>query len=912
MLLGRETEQRIVDGLLQTARAGRSAVLVLRGEPGIGKTTLLSYAQSSAAGMKVLCSVGIEAEHELPFAGLHQLVRPCLPLLERLPPPQAAAVRGAFGIGFDPVQNPFLVSLGLLSLLAEACDEAPVLCLVDDAHWLDRPSQGALAFAARRLDAEPIALLAASRTGEAHSFEAGGLPDLELGALDDASAGALLASRLERPAADQVIQLLLGTARGNPLALMELPAGLTARQLEGAEPIVGPPPARGAVEESFRVRVAALPSNVRAALLLAAADQGGDPRTLEQALQRSGLPASALEAAEEAGLVQVNGALAFRHPLVRSAVYGSATRSERRAAHETLAAVVDDPVGCAWHKALVTERADEGVAAELDAAGAQAVARGAHATAAAAFERAGELSERAPLKGRRLLWAAQTSLAAGRSSAAIALVERARPLVADQVDAAELDIVRAVIEMRQGSPAETFGLARNAALALADSEPERALEMITLMIWSASHGGWASSGMADAHAALESIRGGGARRGFLQSMLDGAAALLRGDASLAGDLLKEALERADHLRADMVVTRTAGLVGMWIADFTPARDRFARVVAELRATGSLTDLAGTLPLLAISETCTGRVHAGQEAAAEGLELLHQIGYEQDEISYLALQAWITALMGKEDECREISESAIRRGLATGVGWATAEAHLALGLLELQLGNPHEAIGHLEQMDPGPFPPTTVLATPEFIDAALRLGEPDRARLALERFEAWAPVSRTPLVDGMLARCRAVMASDAEEADLLFQEALRHHDLRMGPYERARTQLAYGERLRRDRSRVQARIQLRSALDTFEGLGGMLWAERARGELRATGETARKRDPSTLDDLTPQELRVARLVAAGASNKDVAAQLFLSRRTVEYHLGKVFVKLGVASRLELARVPLDPVLAGNSS
>ena len=317
-------------------------------------------------------------------------------------------------------------------------------------------------------------------------------------------------------------------------------------------------------------------------------------------------------------------------------------------------------------------------------------------------------------------------------------------------------------------------------------------------------------------------------------------------------------------------------------------------------------------LLAISEMLSNRVQAARETAAEGLELMHQLGYEQDEICYLAVRAWSGAMIGDEQSCRDDSASAIQRGLASGIGWAAGHAHLALGLLELGLGNAREAIEHLEQTDPGPFPPTMMLATPELIDAALRLEEADRARLALERFEDWVPVSRTPLVAGLLARCRAIMASDAEQAELLFRHALRHHDLRMNPYERARTQLAFGERLRRDRRRIEARVQLRSALDAFEGLGCALWAARARDELRATGETARRRDPSTIDELTPQELRVARLVASGASNKDVAAQLFLSRRTVEYHLGKVFVKLGVSSRLELAQVPLDPVLAAHDS
>lgn len=481
MLLGRQAEQLVVDELLQSARAGRSAVLVLRGEPGIGKTALLGYAQCCAEGMTVLRSVGIEAEHELPFAGLHQLVRPCLGLLDRLPPPQEAALRSAFGLSFDPVENPFLVSLGLLSLLAEASEGAPLLCLIDDAHWLDRPSQMALAFAARRMNAESIAVLAAARVREAHSFEAGGLPELVLCGLDDATAGALLQSQIRHPAADEVVELLLRTANGNPLALLELPAGFTAHQLHGLEPIVGPPPARGAVEESFRGRVAALPQPVRTALLLAAAEQSGDLETLERALKRSGVSTSALAAAQDAGLVRVNGTLEFRHPLVRSAVYGSATQSERRAAHETLAAVLDDPVSSAWHMALVSDRANEAIATQLDAAGAQAVSRGAHATAAAAFERAGELSEDAPRKGRRLMWAAQTSVAAGRSAAALALAERAQPLIDDRVSASELDVVRAIVSLRQGMPAQTFSLARNAAAALAEDQPERALQMVGLM-----------------------------------------------------------------------------------------------------------------------------------------------------------------------------------------------------------------------------------------------------------------------------------------------------------------------------------------------------------------------------------------------------------------------------------------------
>jgi DNA-binding CsgD family transcriptional regulator len=397
---------------------------------------------------------------------------------------------------------------------------------------------------------------------------------------------------------------------------------------------------------------------------------------------------------------------------------------------------------------------------------------------------------------------------------------------------------------------------------------------------------------------------------FMRAFLHGAGALLDGDTSAAATRFDEALHIESSLVASPLATAMAGGIGMWIADFPPARDRFARLVAQRRAEGSLSELAAALFLLAAGEMCAGRTQAGFDASAEGLELVRQLGSANDEASYLALHAWITALLGQEEECRECAEAARRLGLAARVGWAVSEAHLALGELELGLGNAAGAIEHFDQVDPGPFPPSSLLATPGLIDAALRLGEPRRADAALGRFAAWAPVSRTPLVNGMLARCRGVLAASRQQADTLFAEALRHHDHRVPPYERARTQLAYGERLRRDRLKSEARIQLRNALDTFDGIGTRLWAERARDELRATGETVSKRDNGTLEKLTPQERRVARLVASGASNKDVAAQLFLSSRTVEYHLGKVFTKLGVASRVELARLPFEPMLTGH--
>jgi DNA-binding CsgD family transcriptional regulator len=902
MLVGREAEQRAVDALLQSARAERSGALVLRGEPGIGKTALLSYAADSAADMRVLRCVGIEAEHELPFAGMHQLVRPCLDLVERLPDPQAAALRSALGLSFDGVNDRFLVSVGLLSLLAEACEDGPVLCCVDDAQWLDQPSAEALVFAARRFQAEPIALLMTVREGEARRFDAPGVPELELEGLSDAEARALLTAQLDRAPAPDVVATLLSTAHGNPLALMELPAALSEAQLDGAEPILGPPPVRGAVEAAFGARVERLPEATRRVLLLAAADDAGDIGAVERAAGQLGLAVGDLAAAEIDGLVRVDGAVVFRHPLVRSVIYRAATHSDRRAAHEALAAVVDDPMRGAWHRALVTDGPDEAIAAELEQAGTQAVTRAAHATAATAFERAAELSEDPAQEGHRLCRAAQASLDAGRLDAAVAFADRAQPLLVDPVDRAQLSLIRGANAARRGSPLETHTLLREAGVGLAEVAPDLAMELILWSVFVGLQGGWPERALADVDRVLAGIETDSDLGRFGQAVIDGAFALLARDAELAHDRLSAALAVGDVTDQGRSTIMPA-FVCLFIGDFTRASEVARRAIAGLRELGTVAPLAGSLPLLAAAEIGARLVREAAATVAEGLELAAPLGYENDETGMLGVKARIAAFQGHEEECRESAEAAIRRGVANGVGWAMVNARLALGELELGLGNPREAIEHLEQLDPTPFPPIAAMATPDYVDAALRLGQHERAVAWVDRFALWAPVNDGPLVSGMLARCRAMLAPDGDEADAHFAEALERHDRDVPAYERARTQLAYGERLRRERRKTESRTQLRAALDVFEGLGAALWAERARGELRASGETARKRDASTLDDLTPQELRIATLVAEGASNRDVAAQIFVSPKTVEYHLRKVFLKLGVASRIELARIPL---------
>jgi DNA-binding CsgD family transcriptional regulator len=910
MLVGREAEQRELDSLLDSAREDRSAVLVLRGEPGIGKTALLEYAEEQAHGMKVLRCVGIEAEHELPFAGMHQLVRPCLDRVDRLPGPQQAAMKTALGLAAGGVEDRFLVSLGLLSLLAETCEEEPVLCCVDDAHWLDSPTAEALTFAARRLEAEPIAIIMTVREGDLRTFEAPGVPELRLDGLADRHAETLLSARLDHQASADVLAGLLQAARGNPLALLELPAALSEEQLVGAEPILGPHPVRPAVEESFRARVADLPEGTRRVLLLAAADESGDLATIELAARRLGLDGTDLDVAERRGLVRLNGSITFRHPLVRSAIYRSASRTERKAAHETLSTVVDDPTRSAWHRALVADSADEGLAAELEAAGAGAAARGAQSSASAAFERAAELSEDASRRGHRLCLAAQASQDAGRPDAALALIERARAFVEDPLDVAMMNLIVATDCGRRGSPGEGRGHLRAAAAAFADVAPDMAAEMLVWVAFTALQAGRVERVIQEVRPALDAIGSPGELGRFAHHVLTAMSQTIDGSSEAARREFEAAAEIGESFQTGRAVVFNS-FIYAFVGDWSRSREVTTRAIDQARTRGSVASLIGAFPLLTLAQLGEGRFSAAAAAVAEGLEQAERVGYENDANGLLALRARIFAQQGREAEARADAEAALRRSLAVGLNYATEQARLALAELELRLGNAREAIDHFEQLDQCPIPPVALMTTPDLIDACLRAGEPERAHAALERFEAWMPVTDSSLVTGMAMRSRAILAEDPDEADALFRAALEAHGRDAPPMEIARTQLAYGERLRRDRRRVDARIQLRTALDTFEGLGAAPWAERARGELNATGETARKRDASTLDDLTPQELRIAQLVAGGATNREVGAQLFVSPKTVEYHLRKVFMKVGVGSRVELARIPLgEPVAAAD--
>jgi DNA-binding CsgD family transcriptional regulator len=432
--------------------------------------------------------------------------------------------------------------------------------------------------------------------------------------------------------------------------------------------------------------------------------------------------------------------------------------------------------------------------------------------------------------------------------------------------------------------------------------PEAAAEFLIWSVFVSLMSRRVEFGVGEGLRLLKQLEGDGPLLRFTRLVVEGMNAVLEGDSARAGRLLAAATEVGQQFDGD----RTEGLNAFPTAmrgDYPASRRTSEKAIAHARQQGSLPRVVGFFPLVAIGELGEGRLAAAAATISEGVDLARRLGAENDETGLMALQARILAQQGREEECRELAAAAMQRSLAVGLAWATEQARLALAELELALGNPQETLEHLQQLDQIPLPPVALLATPDVIDAALRIGEPERANTALERFEAWAPVSDAPLVKGLLARCRAILADEEDEAVSLFEEALREHTHDTPVFERARTQLAYGERLRRARRKIEARTQLRTALDTFEGLGNPLWAERARTELNATGEKTRKRDVSTLDELTPQELRIAQLVAAGATNRDAAAQLYVSPKTVEYHLRKVFMKLGVSSRIELARVPL---------
>ena len=907
MLYGRDLERFAINALLDDARAARGGVLVLRGRAGAGKSALLEDAVAAARGVRVLSATGVESEFELPFAALHQLLRPVLSDVDRLPAPQASALRAAFGLTSDGQDNRFLVSVAVLGMLDELTRESAVLCVIDDAQWLDDASGSTLEFVARRIDADRIALLFAARDGEVRRFSAPGLPELHIDGLDAEAGGQLLAERVGVAIPPEVVSRLMEATGGNPLALVELPSLITPNQFSGREPLPWPLPMTDAVQRIFVQRVRRLPEPTQRLLLVAAADETSRLATVLAAAEELGVPAAALEPAERADLVEIqSGQLAFRHPLVRSSIYQSATDADRRSAHRALSDVLDEDADAdrrAWHLALSAVRPDESVVKLLEQTAVRARRRGGFEAACAALERAAQLSAAPEARAGRLAAAGQSAWHAGQLVRATGLLQEARLLTADPILGADVDQLRAWIELSVGSAVTARRLLINAAKEIAEIDPHRALEMLAAAAEAAWIAGDVEAGAELGQAATRLPPPDMPRAWFLTHLLNGFVGLLNGEVARPVHALDDAMDLAAEPDADLVLR--AGHVAFYLGDDDAAYRFNAQTVATARTTGAIGDLLFALPRLALAEILTGRWSAAEVSADEAARLSRETSQPGLSAVSFAWLAVLAALTGDETRFQLLvtKTEALANAHALGVfdTQVRDSLHWARGLRELTAGNPESAVTWFSAMS---HPAVAGMAAAlDRIEAAIQSGRRDEALEWLGRLDAFATHTGIASEQARVAHCRAMLA-EGETARSLFEEALTLHGRSRRAFERARTELAYGEFLRRGRRRVDARTHLQAALDRFEQLNARPWADRARLELRAAGRTARKRDPSAALQLTPQEVQVARFVARGLHSREVAAQLFLSTRTVDFHLRNVFTKLGISSRTELARLPFD--------
>ena len=872
----------------------------------MGKTALLDYLVEQAAGCRVTHAAGVESEMELAYAGLHQLLTPMLDRLERLPDPQHEALRTAFGLSSGPPPDRFLVGLAVLTLLADVAAEHSLLCLVDDAQWLDRASAQVLGFVARRLVAESVALVFAARVP---GDELAGLPELVVEGLPDAEARALLEGALTGPLDARVRDQVVAETGGNPLALLELPRGLTPAELAGGFALPDATPLAGRIEGSFRRRVEGLPEETRSLLVVAAADPVGDPVLVWRAAGRLGIRAAAANPAAEAGLLEIGTRVLFRHPLVRSAAYRSASLQQRQEVHRALAEATDpelDPDRRAWHRAQATPGPDEEAAAELERSAGRAQARGGVAAAAAFLQRAVALTLDPVRRADRALAAAQASLQAGAFDAALGLLATAEAGALDEFQCARVDLLRAHIAFASGLDSNAPPLLLKAARRLEPFDLELARETY-LIAWAAAvfagHLGGPSDLVEICYAVRRLPPPPGTPRP-LDVLVDGLARLIIDGHAAAAATLQRAADTLtgatiqDSLRWGWLATAASDAV--WDAEGT--RAIAARQVQIVRDAGALAQLP--MPLLALGTVTawSGDFAGAASMIAEAESIAAATGSRVP--SSIALR--LVGLRGKEAEATALIEATIKQAEEWGQGIGATIAQWAAAVLYNGLGRYDEAVTAARHATSDTFEPyVSMWALPELVEAATRTEDAELARDALERLAETTQPSSTDWAFGVEARCRALL-SDGAAADELYREAIdRLGCTRLRP-ELARAHLLYGEWLRRGGRRVNAREQLRTAHDLFAKIGMEAFAERARRELLATGEKARKRSPETRDQLTPQEEQIARLARDGLSNPEIGAQLFISARTVKYHMGKVFTKLGISSRSQLGRVlPRDP-------
>jgi len=892
----------VLDRLLADALAGRSHAIALRGEAGVGKSALLGYLYDRVADWHVARAVGVESEMELAYAGLHQLCAPMLDRLERLPVPQRGALETVFGLGAGPAPDRFLVGLATLTLFAEVAEHQPLVCVVDDAQWLDHTSVQILGFVARRLLAERVALVCAARTGIGDHVLAG-LPELSIRGLGDSDARALLLDNMHGPIDAAVCDQIVAESHGNPLALLELPRTWSAADLAGGFGLPERQPVANKIEQGYVGRLLQLPSDTRLLVLAAAADALGDPVLLHRAAEALGIDMAATAPAVDAGLLRVRGRVEFAHPLVRSAAYRSAAADDRHRVHRALAEATDaetDPDRRAWHRARATPGPDEAVAAELERSAGRAQARGGVAAAAAFLQRAVALTVDPARRAERALAAAQTSFLAGGFDVALGLLVTAEAGTLDEFQRARVDLLR-------GQVAFASGLGRDAPPLLLQAA--RRLERLDVGLARETYlNAWAAAvfagHLAGADDLLEICR---AARALpppvgtprpVDLLLDGLALLiLEGRAAAAATLLRagrafasDDISVEDCLRWGYLATAASNAV--WDDDSTRAMS--ARQAQVVRDVGALAQLPVPLAALGTVTAWSGDFAGAAVLDAEADSVAAATGSHMAPYTTLRL----LALRGREAEASALIANTIEQAAAGGQGMAATNAYWAAAVLHNGLGRYEEAASAARHATSNTFEPfVSMWALPELVEAAVRAGDPELAGDALERLAETTQPSGTAFGLGVEARSRALL-NDGAAADDLYREAidrLRRTQLRP---ELARAHLLYGEWLRREGRRLDAREQLRTAHGMFAAIGMDAFADRARRELMATGEKVRTRSAETRDQLTPQEEQIARLARDGLSNPEIGSQLFLSARTVEWHLRKVFTKLGIRSRRQL--------------
>jgi DNA-binding CsgD family transcriptional regulator len=906
MLVGRDPERLTLRRLMADARIGRSGVLALVGEPGIGKTALLDDAAALAEGMQILRARGIESEADVPFAGLLELLRPALGALERVPEPQAAALERALALRPGEAQDRFAVGAATLSLLAAYAEEAPVLVLIDDAHWLDVPSAVALLFAIRRLLADSIAVLIAVREGHPSLLEGADLPTHRVSGLDRRGTLELLTREAGDALAADVAERLYKATAGNPLALLEVApeaAGFVAGGIEV------PVPVSRRITDAFLQRSAPLPVRARRALTLAAASDSGELPVLARAARELGLELADLGPGETAGLLSLgDGVVEFRHPLARAAIYNDASAEERRRAHRALAGALPDRDADrrAWHLASATAGPDEAAAAALAEAGERARARSAYATASAAFERAARLAVEDEAADRLLYAAADTAWTAGAAERTAVLVEELRARAPQGALAARVEHLYGQVLARRGPVLEGHAtLLAAAELAAQADEPELGALMLADAAHACFYAGAAVTMVRTTTRALALLPAEPSpRAAFVCQMAHGLALVMVGEGDLGAETIRRAsaiTRAAPGLQRDSSLLHWTVLGALWLRE-ADGDEVVDRAVTEGRRQAAGSQLGHVLELASRYHATAQRWTTAAAGYHEAIGLARDTGYGTHLAATLAGLSWLEARQGKDIECRahahEAQELAARLGVATHHVWTLA----ALADLELGTGRLEAALEHLRAQDAMlqdlGIDDVDLSPVPELVEILIRAGDPDAAARLAAPYTDQAAAKGQPWSCARAARCAGLLAR-GDAIDGPFAEALALHAQTPDVFEQARTHLAYGARLRRTRQRVRAREQLREALAIFERLGATPWIEQTSTELAATGEVARRRDVSTLDQLTPQELQVGLLLARGLTTRAAAGQLFLSPKTVEYHLRHVYQKLGIHSRAELS-------------